>query len=66
MSLKAGTYNDKSKKLDGHMTDKEQSTCIKIRNRFNMKKMVHYHDQYLKKDVLLLADIHYSQTLTSE
>ena len=31
-----------------------------------MKNMVDYHDHYLKKGVLLLADIHYSQKLTSE
>ena len=26
-------------------------------NKFNMKNMGDYHDHYLKKDVLLLADV---------
>ena len=56
-SLKNGRNNDKSQKLDGHITDEESVTCIKIWNRFNMKKMVDYHDHYLKRDVLLLADV---------
>ena len=29
----------------------------KIWNEFNMKNMVDYHRHYLKKDVLLLADV---------
>ena len=29
----------------------------KIRDKFNMKNMDDYHDRYLKKDVLLLADV---------
>ena len=29
----------------------------KIWNEFNMKNMGDYHDHYLKKDVLLLADV---------
>ena len=32
-------------------------TCHKIWNEFNMKNMDDYHDHYLKKDVLLLADV---------
>ena len=39
------------------MSDKEYLTCIKIRNKFNMKNMADYHDHYLKKIVSLLADI---------
>ena len=31
--------------------------CEKIWNRFGMKNMGDYHDHYLKKDVLLLADL---------
>ena len=31
--------------------------CEKIWDRFNMKNMGDYHDHYLKKDVLLLADV---------
>ena len=30
--------------------------CKKIWNKFNMKNMGDYHNHYLKKDVLLLAD----------
>ena len=32
-------------------------TCEKIWDKFNMKNMSDYHDHYLKKDVLLLADV---------
>ena len=32
-------------------------TCGKIWNKFNMKNMSDYHDHYLTKDVLLLADV---------
>ena len=31
--------------------------CEKIWDKFNMKNMSDYHDHYLKKDVLLLADV---------
>ena len=31
--------------------------CKKIWNEFDMKDMGDYHDHYLKKDVLLLADV---------
>ena len=32
-------------------------TCKKIWEEFGMKNMGDYHDHYLKKDVLLLADV---------
>ena len=32
-------------------------TCEKIWNMFNIKNMGNYHDHYLKKDILLLADV---------
>ena len=35
---------------------KDYLTCEKIWNKFGMKNMGDYHDHYLKKDVLLLAD----------
>ena len=38
--------------------------CDKIWREFNMKNMGDYHDHYLKKDVLLLADVF--EKLTSE
>ena len=56
-SLKDGTTSDNDEKLNGHVSDKEYLTCIKIWNEFNMKNMGDYHDHYLKKDVLLLADV---------
>ena len=31
--------------------------CERIWDRFNMKNMRDYHDHYLQKDVLLLADV---------
>ena len=56
-SVKDGTTGDNGKKLDGHISDEDYLTCKKIWNEFNMKNMGDYHDHYLKKDVLLLADI---------
>ena len=32
-------------------------TCEKIWDKFDIKDMGDYHDHYLKKDVLLLADV---------
>ena len=56
-SAKDGTTGDNGKKLDCHISDKDYLTCEKIWNKFNMKNMGGYHDHYLKKDVLLLADV---------
>ena len=56
-SVKDGTTGDNGKKLDGHISDADYLTCKKIWNEFNMKNMGDYHDHYLKKDVLLLADV---------
>ena len=56
-SLKDGTTGDNGEKLGGHVSDEEYLTCIKIWNKFNMKSMGDYHDHYLKKDVILLADV---------
>ena len=55
--MKDATTDDKGKKLNGHITDEEYLTCIKIWNKFNIKNIGDYHDHYLKKDVLLLADV---------
>ena len=38
-------------------SDKDYGRVLKVWNRFKMKKMEHYHDLYLKCDVLLLADV---------
>ena len=54
-SVKDGTTGDNSKKLDGHISDKDYLTCKNIWNEFNMRNMGDCHDHYLKKDVLLLA-----------
>ena len=55
--MKDGTTGDNGEKLGGHVSDEEYLTCIKIWNKFNMKSMGDYHDHYLKKDVILLADV---------
>ena len=51
------TTGDNGKKLDGHINDEDYLACKKIWNEFSMKTMSDYHDHYLKKDALLLADI---------
>ena len=56
-SKKDWTADDDGKKLDGHISDEEYLMCQKIRDKFDMKDMGDYHDHYLKKDVLLLADV---------
>ena len=56
-SVKNGTAGDDGKKLDGHISDEDNLTCKKIWKEFGMKNMGDYHDRYLKKDVLLLADV---------
>ena len=42
---------------DGHISIKDYMTCEKIWIMFNNKNMGDYHDHYLKKDVLLSADV---------
>ena len=56
-SVKDGTTDDKGEKLDGHVSDENYFMCKKIWNKFNIKNMFDYHNHYLKKDVLLLADL---------
>ena len=56
-SVKDGTTGDNGKKLDGHISDEKCLTCSKIWNKFNMKNTGDCHDHYLKKDVLLLANV---------
>ena len=56
-SVKDWINDNNGEKLDGHINDKDYLRCKKIWNEFNMKNMGHYHDHYLKKDVLLLADV---------
>ena len=56
-STKKGKIGDDSKKLDAHISGEENLTCGKIWGKFGMKNMGDYHDQYFKKDVVLLADV---------
>ena len=56
-SLKYETTIDNGEKLDGHISDEDYLTCKKIWNEFNMKNVGDNHDHYLKKGVLLLADV---------
>ena len=42
---------------DGDISVKDYFTCEKIWDKFGMEDMGDYHDHYLKKDVLLLADV---------
>ena len=45
-------------KLGGHIRVEDPLTCKKKKwNRFNMKNKGDYHNHYLKKYVLLLADV---------
>ena len=56
-SLKNGTTCDDGIRLDGHISHEEYLTCKKIWDVFGMKNMGDYHDYYLKKDILLLANV---------
>ena len=56
-SLKDGTTGDNGEKLNVHIANEEYLACNKIWIEFNMKIMGDYHHHYLKKDVLLLADV---------
>ena len=57
ISLKDGTTGHNGEKLNGCITDQEYLAYIKICYESNMENMGDYHDHYLKKDVLLLADV---------
>ena len=56
-STKDEKIGDDGKISDGHISVKDYLTCEKIWDKFEMKNMGDYHDHYLKKDVLLLADV---------
>ena len=57
ISVKDRITGDNGKKLDGHISDEDYFMWNKIWNEFNLKNMGHYHNHYLKKDVLLLAHV---------
>ena len=56
-STKDGKIGDDGKISDGHISVVDYLTCEKIWDKFEMKTMGDYHDHYLKKDVLLSADV---------
>ena len=56
-STKDGKIGDDGKKSDGHISLKDYLTCEKIWDKFDIKDMGDYHNHYLKKDALLLADV---------
>ena len=55
--LKNGKAGDSGENLDGHITPEEYLTCQKIWDVSGMKNMGDVQNHYLKKDVLLLADV---------
>ena len=57
ISTKKGKTEDDDENSDGHISFKDYLTCEKIWDKFDIKDMGDYHDHYLKKDVLLLADV---------
>ena len=57
ISMKDGKVGDDGKISDGHINIKDYLTCKKTWNNFEIKNMGNYQDHYLKKDVLLLADV---------
>ena len=52
-----GKIGDDGKISEGHISVKDNLICEKIWDKFEMKNMGDYHNHYLKKHVLLLADI---------
>ena len=54
---KKGKIGDDGKISNGHMSVKDYLMCEKIWDKFEMKNMGHYHNHYLKKDVLFTADV---------
>ena len=44
-----GKIGDYCEISDSHISFKDYLTCEKIRDKFEMKNMGEYHDQYLKK-----------------
>ena len=56
-STKKEKISDDGKKSVGHISLKDYLMCEKIWDEFNIKDVSDYHDHYLKKHVLLLADV---------
>ena len=56
-STKDGRIGDDGKISNGHISVKDYLICEKTWDKFEMEYMSDYHNHYLKKDVLLLADV---------
>ena len=56
-STKKGKIDEDGKISDGRIGIEDYMVCEKIWDTLGMKNMGDYHDHYLKKDVLLLADV---------
>ena len=56
-STKKGKIGDDGKISDSHISLKDYLTCENIWDKFDTKAMGDYHNHYLKKDVLFLADV---------
>ena len=56
-STKNGKVGNDGKISDGHISVKDYFACEEIWDKFEMKYMGDYHDHYLRKNVLLLADV---------
>ena len=56
-STKEGKIGDDGKISDGHISLKDYLTCEKIWDKLQLESMSDYDNHYLKKDVLLLADV---------
>ena len=56
-STKKGKIGDDGKLSDRPISVKDYLTSEKIRDKFEMENMGDYHNHYLKKDVLLSADV---------
>ena len=56
-STKDKKISEDGKISDGHVSIEDYMVCERIWDKFKMKNMGYYHDLYLKKDVLLLADV---------
>ena len=56
-STKKGKIDEDGKISDGHVSIEDYMVCERIRDKFNMKNMSDYHDHYLKKDVVFMANV---------
>ena len=54
-STKNRKIGDDDKISDGHISDKDYSTCEKIWDKFEMKSMGDYHNRYLKKRCIVIS-----------